>query len=110
MRLVRKRIALSTAALMMVALPVLADDATWGNGASQSNMSMGPEQQNGKVECMLVAENDCARRGASESRIDRIQNEINKGTAVYTREELQILNNALDRAISERNDAYGGGG
>jgi hypothetical protein len=109
MRHVRKRIALSLAALMMVALPVLADDSTWGNGATQSEMN-NPEQQNGKVECMLVAENDCARRGASESRIDRIQNEINKGSAVYTREELQILNDKLDKAKSERNDAYGGGG
>ena len=109
MRHARKRIALMTAALMMVALPVLADDATWGNGATQSEMK-DSVQQNGKVECLLVAENDCARRGASESRIDRIQDEINKGNAVYTNEELQILNNDLGRAISERNDAYGGGG
>jgi hypothetical protein len=109
MRHVIKRIALSTAALMLVALPVLADDSTLGNGATQSEMIQ-PEQQNGKVECMLVAQNDCARIGASESRIDRITDEINKGTAVYTNEELQILNNELDKAINDRNDAYGGGG
>jgi hypothetical protein len=94
---------------MMVALPVLADDATWGNNATRSEMK-DPAQENGKVECMLVAENDCARRGASESRIDMLRDEINKGNAVYTNEELQILNNDLDRAISDRNDAYGGGG
>jgi hypothetical protein len=109
MRHIRKRIALSTAALIMGALPVLADDATWGNGATQSRM-MDPEHQNGKVECMLVAQNDCAREGVSQNRIDRIRDEINKGSAVYTKEELQILNNELDRAISDRNDAYGGGG
>ena len=108
MRHANKRIALSTAALMMAALPVLADDATWGNGATEGKM-MYHEQQNGKVECMLVTNNDCARRGASESRIDRIRDEIKKGSAVYTKEELQILNNALDKAITDRNDAYGGG-
>jgi hypothetical protein len=94
---------------MMVALPVLADDATWGNDATQSK-TREPEMQKGKVECMLVVENNCARLGVSQSRIDRIRDEINKGNAVYTDKELQILNDELDKVTSDLNDAYGGGG
>ena len=108
MRHLSKSIAVSTAALVMGALPVLADDASWGNGATENRM-MNPDQ-NGKVECMLVAQNNCADQGISRSRIDRIRDEINKGSAVYTTEELQILNNELDRAVNDLNDAYGGGG
>jgi hypothetical protein len=106
---ISKSISLSVAALILAALPVLADDATGNNGATQNQMT-GPEQQNGKVECMLVVENNCARIGVSQERIDRIRDEINKGTAVYTEEELQILNDELDKATSDLNDAYGGGG
>ncbi len=103
MRHLKRRIALSTAALMLVALPVLAEEATKGQ-------MMEPAQQEGKVQCLLVAQNDCARVGISEGRIDKIRTEINKGTAVYSNDELQILNNELDKAISDLNDAYGGGG
>ncbi|MDR3579362.1 MAG: hypothetical protein P4L44_05325 [Oryzomonas sp.] len=109
MRHARKSITLSIAALMLVALPVLADDATWGGVATQSDMRE-PGQQNGKVECMLVAQNNCALEGVPDSRIDSIRHEIDKGSAVYTNEELQILNNELDKAINDRFDAYLGGG
>jgi len=109
MRHVRRNITLSTAALMMVALPVLADDATWGNDATQSRMTT-PEQQNRKVECLLVSKNNCAIGGSPDRQIDRIRHEINKGSAVYTNEELRILNNELDKAIKDRYDEYLGGG
>lgn len=91
-----------TAALMMVALPVLAEDAT-------ERKMIDPAQQGGKVECLLVAQNSCAREGTPDTRIDKIRNEINKGTAVYSNQELRILNDELDKAISDLNDAYGGG-
>jgi hypothetical protein len=109
MRHVRRSITLSTAALMLIALPVLADDATWGNDATQSKMS-DPDQQNGKVECMLVAQNNCAVGGVPDTQIDRIRHEINKGSAVYTNEELRILNNELDKAINDRYEETLGGG
>ncbi|MGD0586682.1 MAG: hypothetical protein ABSA86_13085 [Oryzomonas sp.] len=104
MRHVSKRIALSIAVLIMGAIPVLADDTTWGNDATQSRVS-NPEQQNGKVECMLVAENNCADVGPNRSA--RIINEINKGGAVYTKAELDILSKELDKANKELNEDYG---
>jgi len=87
---------------MIVALPVLAEDAT-------GRKMVDPAQQGGKAECLLVAKNSCDRVGTPESRINTITNEINKGTAVYSDQELIILNNELDKAISDLNDAYGGG-
>lgn len=102
MRYVTRRIAFLTAALMIVALPVLAEEAT-------GNKLMEPAQQDGKVQCLLVAANSCDRVGTFQSRIDTISNEIKKGTAVYSNDELRILNNELDNAIRDLNDAYGGG-
>jgi len=96
---------------MLIALPVLADDATWGNDATQSRMT-DPDQQNGKAECMLVAqaEHNCAIGGVPDTQIDRIRHEINKGSAVYTDQELRILNDELDKAINDRYQEYLGGG
>jgi hypothetical protein len=101
MKRVAKRIALLTAALMVVALPVLADEAT-------ENKQMNPAEQGGKVECLIVAMNSCDRVGTAENQIDRITTEINKGSAVYTRDELKTLNDELDRANSDLRDEYGG--
>jgi hypothetical protein len=67
-----------------------------------------PEQQNGKVKCMLVVENNCADVGPN--RRARIINEINKGSAVYTKEELKMLNRELDNANRELIEEYGRGG
>jgi hypothetical protein len=97
-----KRVALLVAAFVIVALPVLAED-------TPENQLMEPAQNAGKVECLLVAVNSCDRVGTFQSRIDRIRNEINKGSAVYSKDELIILNNELDNANRDLVDAYGGG-
>ena len=102
MRLITKRIALSTAALVMAALPVLADEAV-------KSEFMGPAMQENKDQCLLVAANSCDRVGTLQGRINEIRNEINKGNAVYTNEELNILHKKLDDAIRQRDDAYYGG-
>jgi hypothetical protein len=86
-----------------VSLPVFAEETT------KSTM-IEPAQQNVKAECLLVAVNNCDRGLTPQSRIDFLTNEINKGTAVYSNEELKTLNNELDRANSDLMDAYGGGG
>ena len=102
MRYVTRRIALLTAALMIIAIPVLAEEST-------GSKVMVPDQQTGKLECLLAKDNSCDRVGTPESRIDRIRDEINKGTTVYSNDELKMLNNELDKANSDLNDAYGGG-
>jgi hypothetical protein len=104
MRYVTKRIALLTAALSIVALPVLADDLSGGKWAEPA------QQPEGKDECLIVAMSTCDRVGTIQGRIDTILNEIKKGTAVYTEDELRILQNKLEDANREMNEAYVGGG
>lgn len=66
-------------------------------------------QQNGKDECLITALN-CGNRAMSiQNRIDAIQNEINKGAAVYTNEELGVLQRRLEDANRELSDAQVGG-
>ena len=58
---------------------------------------MGQQQQNvNNSECLLVAKN-CPTDSMQE-RIQRIQGEISKGTAVYTNDELRHLNRELEDA------------
>jgi hypothetical protein len=55
-----------------------------------------------KNECLLVAKNCSDDVAIVNQRIDRLQAEINKGTAVYTNEELGVLQQKLDAATKER--------
>lgn len=57
-----------------------------------------------KDECILVALNCPDNVDTLQQRIDKLQAEINKGTAAYTTEELNTLNNKLmDARENERN-------
>jgi hypothetical protein len=82
MRCITKRIALLSAALMIVAVPALADESS----------------MEGKYE-------------QGQQRIDRIKGEIGRGTAVYTNDELNRLNRKLDEAVKtlEFENLSGGG-
>ena len=55
-----------------------------------------------KDECLLVAKNCTDEFLTINQRIDRLNAEINKGTAVYTTEELGVLQMKLDAAIKEQ--------
>lgn len=91
MRQVINKIALIAATLMIMAVPILADEGA-------ANPAMEPAAQDGKNECLLVAMNCANQVDSIQQRIDRIQNEINRGNAVYTNEELNKLQNQLDDA------------
>lgn len=84
MRSIARRISLVAAALMIAALPALAEEKVMGQ----------QEPQVQKNECLLVAKN-CAADSIQE-RIQSIQNEIGRGQDVYTRDELRQLNNQLE--------------
>ena len=91
MRHIIDRIALITATLMIMAVPVLADEGT-------TNPAMEPAAQDGKNECLLVAMNCANQVDSIQQRIDRIQNEINRGSDVYTSGELKRLERDLEDA------------
>jgi hypothetical protein len=73
------------ASLLITAMPILAADE-----------SIGQEAQ--KDECLLVARNCTDSVDSIQQRIDKLNTEIGKGTAVYSNEELGVLNNKLDDA------------
>ena len=91
MRCVIKRISLLAAALMIVAVPVLADEGSMDNKFQQG-------QQTEKNECLLMAVNCGNQVDTIQQRIDRIQKEISRGTDVYTSDELRMLNRELEEA------------
>ena len=103
MRLLIKKITLLAAALLIMAVPVMADDLS-------VVPSREPElQQSGKDQCLIVAMNCGDRAMSIQNRIDTIQNEIKKGTGVYTTDELQILQKKLEDTNRELNESNEGG-
>jgi hypothetical protein len=55
-----------------------------------------------KDECLLVALNCPENVDPIQIRIDKLQAEIEKGSAVYTNEELNILRNKLNDAFDKQ--------
>ncbi len=96
MRQMISKVALLTAAFMILALPVLAENATEGRG-------MGSDQQSTKKECLLV--NNCNQIWTLQDKMDVIKKEINKGSAVYSNNELKVLNRMLDDTIEKMSEA-----
>jgi len=91
MRCVIKRISLLAAALMIVAVPVLADEGSMDNKFQQG-------QQTEKNECLLMAVNCGNQVDTIQQRIERIKGEIARGSVVYTTDELRTLNRELEEA------------
>lgn len=91
MRHVLRRLSILAAALMVMAVPVLAEEE-----ALKTMIDSGQKPE--KNECLLVAMNCGNQVDSIQQRIDRIQKEIGRGTAVYTNDELRKLRNQLDEA------------
>lgn len=103
MRRLINKFALIAATLLIMAVPVLANDLS-------VIPSREPVQQNpGKDQCLIVAMNCGDRADSIQNRIDQIQTEINKGSAVYTDEELGVLRKRLDEEKNDLKEAYSGG-
>jgi hypothetical protein len=102
MRSISKRIALLAAALMIVAVPALADEGSFDTKFQQG-------QQPEKNECLLVAMNCPNQVDTIQQRIDRIKGEIARGSDVYTSDELRTLNRKLEDAVKILEDESVGG-
>lgn len=87
MRNAINRLVLLTAALLVLAVPVIADEGVMNKDFVQG--------QQGKDECLLVARNCGNNMDTIYERIERIQGEIRRGTDVYTTDELKNLNRKL---------------
>jgi hypothetical protein len=77
--------------MLISAKPIQADDA------GSSNLGL-KEQKLFKDECLLVARNCPSPDYKLQERINRLRDEIDRGTAVYTPEELGILRRKLEDA------------
>jgi hypothetical protein len=91
---------------MIAAVPVLAEDNMMGQ--RDQTVSGQQEETINNRECVLVARN-CPTESL-QSRIDRIQAEINRGTDVYTKEELRMLQNELNAVQREFENDFATGG
>lgn len=98
MRSVIRRASLMAPVLMLLAAPVFAEE-----GAMEKTFDQG--QRGGKDECLLVASN-CKDLKPIEKRIERIKNEIGRGTDVYTNDELNNLKRQLNEEIKTLDGFY----
>ena len=71
-------------------------------GLYDTELQMQPptQQQGQKDNCLLVAKN--CPDSYTAGKIDRLNREIAKGTAVYTEQELRTLNDQLNRLKEEQ--------
>jgi hypothetical protein len=82
------------AVLLLNAIPAISDEDTYSNVMNNTSVK--------KDECLLVAMNNCPNyQDSYQERIDKIQTEINKGTTVYTEDELNVLKKRLDDANND---------
>ncbi len=91
MRRMIRKLSLLAAALMIMAVPVLAEE-----GAGKTYLD--ESQRYEKNECLLASMNCASQVDSIQQRIERIQKEISRGDAVYTRDELRSLNKRLEDA------------
>jgi len=78
--------------------------------AAESGMKTQSGDPSQKDMCLLVAMNCANETDTIHQRIDRLHNEIGKGTDVYTPEELSILNRQLQDETKELRDLTHPGG
>jgi hypothetical protein len=93
MKAIARTVSFVAAALIIAAVPVLAEESFFNVEEGYMNQQ---EQQGQKSECLLVAKN--CPTDSIQDRIQRIQDEIAKGTAVYSNDDLQRLNRQLEEA------------
>lgn len=99
MRRIALVIAAFAASMMLGALPAF----------SAEEITEQPGQAQQKDECLLLAKNCPEEVYSIQDRINALQREIGKGSAVYTQEELNILNQKLNDTYREYSDMLEGG-
>jgi hypothetical protein len=107
MKAIARTIVTVAATLLIAALPVLADEGMMGQQQDGSTMGQQEESVNSR-ECLLVAQN-CPTE-ALQSRAQRIQTEMNRGTDVYTKEEMRQLQKELEEIQREIGNDFDSGG
>lgn len=102
MKAITTKLAVLVAATMISALPALAESGSAG-------MGMDPGANIQKDECLLASLNCRESVDSIQQRIDRISRELRKGTSVYTRDELRVLEFQLRETTNMLEDLTRGG-
>jgi hypothetical protein len=87
------------ASVLLSGSTLMANDTEYGKGY---------ENEINKDECLLVSVNCAQDVDSFQMRIERLNKEIAKGTDVYTREELNILQRKLEETYKELWDITSG--
>jgi len=100
-----------TLATMLVALPVFSGEGTKGASGEYGygTQNKSNEQQDKKDECLLLAKNCANETDTIQQKIERLHNEILKGSDVYTPDELNTLNRQLSDEYKNYYDLTKGG-
>ena len=95
MRRLINKVAMIAATLMLIAVPVVASDLSGVPSRETEQL------QEGKDQCLLVALNCSDQVMSIQERLDSLQREINKGSVVYSDEELKVLQRKLDEGQNQ---------
>lgn len=95
MKILRHIPLLLAISFLLIAIPLQAEERILGDHGIK-------EQKGSKDECLLVAINCGNNYYTLDQKIDKLQTEISKGTAVYSSDELRILGKELNNAIKTR--------
>jgi hypothetical protein len=100
-----------TLATMLVALPVFSGEGIKGaiGEYGRDGQNEKYEQHGIKDECLLLAKNCANETDTIQQRIERLHNEILKGSDVYTPDELNSLNRQLSDEYKNYYDLTQGG-
>ena len=100
MKKISMLISVLLATLFIYTMPTSANDSSMGSMQAQLTQQ--------KDECMLVAKNCGNEDLYAQQKVDRLKREIEKGSTVYSPEELSILRNKLNDAYIELNSEISG--
>lgn len=103
MRRMISKLSILVAALMIMAVPVLAEEGSVKTMMDEANKA-------DKNECLLVAMNCGNQVDSIQQRINRITKEIGRGTDVYTKDELRRLKDQLEDANKTLDSLVNSGG
>lgn len=96
------------AALLVNAIPASSEYGSPGlseeYGAGGQSEFSGQQMQ--KDQCLLVAMNCQGGVDSVQQRVEKLKKEIDKGSSVYTQDELDKLNNQLIWIYSEGNNVF----
>lgn len=100
MKTVSIAVAMVAASMLFTVIPAFAEDGTTGL-SNEYGVNRQFDMKAHKDECLIVARNCSGGLDDIMQRVDRLRKEIDKGSDVYTPDELKSLHEQLNWIYSE---------